>query len=65
MTRQAKYRESLATQLKQRQMAQAVEHSQRHNMTERQILEENAKKFEQKEHERALDEKLRGMSIMD
>lgn len=34
-------------------------------MDERQTLEENAKRFDQKEKLRDLDEKLRGMTVMD
>jgi len=39
--------------------------AERHNMGERKVLEENAKRFEQKEALRVADQKVRGMTVMD
>ena len=65
MNRQAKYRQELGKQLAMRKSAKDIEFAQRHNMGERQVLEENAKRFEQKEMMRQVDQKVRGMTVMD
>ncbi len=65
LQRQSKYRQELSKQLAMRKQKQDIEMAQRHNLTERQTLEENAKRFEQKEAMRLADQKVRGMTVMD
>lgn len=65
LERQAKYRQELHSQLATQASVKRIEDSQRHNYGERKMLEENAKLFEHKESQRVLDQKLRGMAIMD
>lgn len=61
----SKYKDTLHQQLSQRKQVKDIENAERFSMNDRQILEENAKRFEQKEQMRILDEKLRGMNCMD
>ena len=58
-------RESLQGQLNIRAGEKKILDAQRHNLGERQTLEENSKRFDQKEKMRELDGKLKGMTVMD